>query len=128
MEIHVLTGTKPTIEFIVTRGQFTSPTSFSEFIEQEAVRRGISPLESMLEYCTDQNIEPHALAKSLTPELKRKIQLDGESLNILKRRTSQISKPFDGAQECMALSVCGDEVLDGAQEFMGPSIPTRSTR
>lgn len=79
---------KHTIEFIITKGEFEDASQFSKYVEASAERRKITYLEAMIDYCESKQIEPQTLAKSLTPELKKKIQREGEGLNILRKRAT----------------------------------------
>lgn len=79
-----------TIEYLVTKGEFTNSEEFSIFIEKEAKRKNIGYLEALMEYCENKDIEPASIAKSLTPSLKQKIQAEAENLNLLKNKSSKL--------------------------------------
>lgn len=79
-----------TIEFIITKGEFSNSEEFSIFIEKEAKQRKFGYLETLLEYCENRDIEPSSLAKSITSSLKQKIQAEAETLNLLKSKQPKL--------------------------------------
>lgn len=79
-----------TIEFIVTKGEFSNPEEFSIFIEKETQRKKIGYMETLLDYCESRDIEPASLAKSITSSLKQKLQAEAETLNLLKSKQPKL--------------------------------------
>ena len=55
------------------------------FIEREAFRRKIGCMETLLEYCSEKDIDPVAVASMISSSLKEKIQAEAEELNLLKK-------------------------------------------
>lgn len=82
--------TEITVEYLVTKGEFSNPEDFSIFIEREAKRKGIRYLETLMEYCENKDIDPSAVAKSITPSLKQKLQAEAEDLNLLKTKSKKL--------------------------------------
>lgn len=74
-----------TLEYIVTKGEFSNSTEFSMYIEKQAVLRKIGYFEMLLEYCEENGIEPEAVASFVTSSLKAKIKAEAEEMNLLKK-------------------------------------------
>jgi PII-like signaling protein len=74
-----------TPHFLITR-EFHTSKEFSIYIEHRALTRGVSLMETMVEYCEERGIEPAAVAAFLTPSLKAKVQSEAEKLNLLKTK------------------------------------------
>jgi hypothetical protein len=79
-----------TNEFLITKGEFNSAEQFSIFIECDAKRRNIEHMESFIDYCEHKDIEPAALAKSITSSLKQKLQAEAEDRNLLKTKSAKL--------------------------------------
>jgi len=82
-----------TLEYIVTKGDFSNSTEFSMYIEKQAVLRNIGYFEMLLEYCEDNAIEPIAVASFVTSSLKEKIRAEAEEMNLLKKKKSNKLPP-----------------------------------
>lgn len=74
-----------TLEYIITKGEFSSSAEFSLHIEKEAIRRGIGCFEALLEYCEENEIEPVSVSSFINSSLKEKIRAEAEEMNLLKR-------------------------------------------
>jgi len=74
-----------TLEYIVTKGEFSNSTEFSMYIEKQAVLRNIGYFEMLMEYCEQNNIEPIAVSSFVTSSLKEKIRAEAEEMNLLKK-------------------------------------------
>lgn len=72
------------VEYLITK-EFTNSQDFSIFIEREAIRRRIGCMETLLEYCSDKDIDPVAIASMISNSLKEKIQAEAEEANLLKK-------------------------------------------
>jgi len=72
-----------TPHFLITK-EFHTSKEFSIYIEQRALAKRISLMETLLEYCEEKEIDPAAVASFLTPSTKSKIQAEAENLNLLK--------------------------------------------
>lgn len=72
------------VEYLITK-EFTNTQDFSIFIEREAVRRRIGCMETLLEYCSEKDIDPTAVASMISNSLKEKIQAEAEEMNLLKK-------------------------------------------
>jgi hypothetical protein len=70
--------------FLITR-QFSSPSEFSIYIEKEALRRKIGYMETLLEYCDDNNIDTSSVGGIVSSSLKEKIRAEAEEINVLKK-------------------------------------------
>ena len=82
--------TELTIEYLLTKGEFTTPEEFSVNIEKMAKARKIGYIEALLEYCEMRDIEPASVAKSITSSLKQKLQAEAEDLNLLKTKSGKL--------------------------------------
>lgn len=71
-----------TSQFLITR-EFHSSKEFSIHIEQLALKRRISIIETLLEYCEEKEIEPAAITPFLTSSVRAKIQTEAENRNLL---------------------------------------------
>jgi hypothetical protein len=78
-----------TIESIITRGEFTTPEDFSAAVEEYVKRTFVSHLEGLYLFCEENGWDAVGLAKSLTPQLKSKIQHDATRLNLLKPKRTR---------------------------------------
>lgn len=72
------------IEYLITR-EFTNSNDFSMFIEQQAKKRNIGCMETLLEYCEEKDIDTTAVASMLSSSLKEKIRAEAEEMNLLKK-------------------------------------------
>lgn len=60
---------------------YETPSEFSIFIEEIAIEKGITQLESIIEYCEDNSIDPldivHLVNSTLKSKLERNFQDNG---------------------------------------------------
>jgi len=77
-----------TLEYIITKGEFSNSMEFSVYIEREAANRGIGCFEALLEYCEENDIEPVSVSSFITSSLKEKIRAEAEEMNLLKKNKS----------------------------------------
>jgi D-hexose-6-phosphate mutarotase len=80
-----LDETELTEALLITK-EFETNAEFSVHIEAEAKTRNITIFEMLMEYCTESDIEPIAVAGLITKDLKEKIEAEMQSLNLLKPR------------------------------------------
>ena len=80
-----LDETELTEALLITK-EFETNAEFSVHIEDEAHKRNITIFEMLMEYCTESDIEPIAVAGLITKDLKEKIEAEMQSLNLLKPR------------------------------------------
>jgi hypothetical protein len=78
-----------TVEYLITR-EFNTATDFSQHIERESIRRGISHMETLLDYCETRNIDPSSVTKLISSSLKEKIKAEAEDLNLLKKKSGKL--------------------------------------
>lgn len=71
------------VVYLITK-QFTTPEEFSQYVESSAKNIGINLMEFLLEYCEQRDVDPISISGIITPGLKKKIQKEAESLNLLK--------------------------------------------
>jgi hypothetical protein len=74
-------------EFIITK-EFRSAAEFSQYIETQAQARREDCIDILLEYCQLKDIDPSSVAPLITPSLKDKIQVEAESLNLIKKTSN----------------------------------------
>ena len=79
--------TKVTDEYLITK-QFKSSADFSQFIEKEASRTGAGHIDTIVAYCTKNNLEIESVKKLLTASLKDKIKVEAQDLNLIKGEKS----------------------------------------
>ncbi len=65
-----------------------SPEEFSIFIEKKTYEEDSTLIESILDYCDENDLEYETVAKMLTQNLKEKIQYEAESAHLMIRRSS----------------------------------------
>ena len=84
LEDEKLESKKISVHYLLTR-EFTNSNDFSMFIEQQALKRKIGYMETLLEYCEQKDIDPGAIGNLLSPSLKEKIRAEAEEMNLLKK-------------------------------------------
>jgi len=62
-----------------------SAKKFSYEIEEFVKKTGVSYLDAVLEYCSENKIEPETVASLITKPLKEKIEVDAMKLNLLPK-------------------------------------------
>ena len=65
---------------------FSTATEFSMFIETTAKSSGMTYLETIMEYCNQNNIDPPDIATKITKSLKSKLEIDYAELNYLPKQ------------------------------------------
>lgn len=74
-------------EYLITK-QFKSSAEFSQHIEKEAVRTNAGFIDTIVAFCTKNNIEVESVKKLLTTSLKDKIKVEATELNLIKGEKS----------------------------------------
>ena len=80
-------ASKVTDEYLITK-QFKSSADFSQFIEKEASRTNAGHIDTIVAYCTKNNLEVESVKKLLTASLKDKIKVEAQDLNLIKGEKS----------------------------------------
>ena len=80
------------VVFLITH-RFKTVDEFSIFIERYAAENNLSLMETLLEYCSVNDIEPDSVAKILSESLVEKIRAEASNLHLLKDATPAL--PFD---------------------------------
>jgi hypothetical protein len=62
---------------------------FSRMIEELVAAHGIPFMEAILMHCESSGLEPETAAKLLTPVVKKRIQVEAEDLNWIKKSKTQ---------------------------------------
>ncbi len=65
--------------------QVMSSKKFSYEIEEFVKKTGVSYLDAVLEYCTENKIEPETVATLISKPLKEKIEVDAMKLNLIPK-------------------------------------------
>ena len=65
--------------------QVMSSKKFSYEIEEFVKKTGVSYLDAVMEYCTENKIEPETVASLFSKPLKEKIEVDAMKLNLLPK-------------------------------------------
>ena len=79
--------TKVSDEYLITK-QFKTSADFSQFIEKEASRTKAGHIDTIVSYCTKNNLEIESVKKLLTASLKDKIKAEAQDLNFIKGEKS----------------------------------------
>ena len=67
--------------------KFVSKQKFAEDIEAIVLKRSLSYIDAIVEYCTDKEIEIETVNKLISKPLKDKIKYEATELNFLKKTT-----------------------------------------
>ena len=62
-----------------------TPKSFSIFIEKQVQEKKITHMESILDYCTRNQLEPDSITNLIQKPLKDKIEANARDLNFLPK-------------------------------------------
>ena len=73
-----------TNEFIITR-EFASANEFSIWIQAQAQLNKMSYMDTIINYCTDKDIDIEAVAPLINKVLKEKIRAEAEEANLMRR-------------------------------------------
>lgn len=65
--------------------QIMSSKKFSYEIEEYVKKTGVSYLDAVMEYCTENKIEPETVATLISKPLKEKIEADAMKLNLIPK-------------------------------------------
>jgi hypothetical protein len=76
-------------EFLITK-EFHTATDFSLYVELRAINEGMTCLEVIVDYCEKKDIDTSAIAGLITPSLREKLRMEGESLKLLKRTSEKL--------------------------------------
>jgi len=74
-------------EYLITK-RFKTSADFSQFIEKEASRTKSGHIDTIVAYCTKNNLEIESVKKLLTTSLKDKIKAEAQDLNLIKGEKS----------------------------------------
>lgn len=78
-------------EDVVTGGGkkiFANALDFSMFIETTAIEEGISCVQALVDFCDDSDIDPDAIAKHVSKQLKEKLAVEYANMGLLKKSPS----------------------------------------
>jgi hypothetical protein len=67
---------------------FRSSSEFSQFIEKRATENGGTYVDTILEFCEENNLEPNDVSNLISKSLKDKLEVDFGSRGMLKRTPS----------------------------------------
>ena len=67
---------------------FQTANEFSMYIEKLAVEEGIPCYNALLNYCEEQDLDPEEVAKSVSKQLKDKLEVEFADLGLLKKTPS----------------------------------------
>lgn len=73
--------------FLITK-KFNTSTEFSQHIEKQTLRTGLSHMDVLVDYCERNEIEIESVNKLLSTSLKEKIKNEALDLNMLKEKKS----------------------------------------
>lgn len=73
--------------FLITK-KFNTSTEFSQHIEKQVLRTGLSHMDVLVDYCERNEIEIESVNKLLSTSLKEKIKNEALNLNMLKEKKS----------------------------------------
>ena len=65
--------------------QVMSSKKFSYEIEEYVKKTGISYLDAVMEYCSENKIEPETVATLISKPLKEKLEADAMKLNLIPK-------------------------------------------
>ncbi len=82
---------KPNDTFIITKQQFVTAAEFSQWVEQTAVDKKIGLMETIIDFCSKNDIDVEVTAKLITRSLKEKIRAEAENLNYLPKKTHTLN-------------------------------------
>lgn len=64
---------------------FQNSNEFSQYIERVAIEEGIPCYNALLNYCDEQDINPEDIAKSVSKQLKEKLEVEFTEMGMLKK-------------------------------------------
>lgn len=74
-------------EYLITK-QFKTSADFSQHIEKESFRTGAGFIDTIVAFCSKNNLEVESVKKLLTTSLKDKIRVEAQELNLIKGEKS----------------------------------------
>lgn len=77
-------GESLTNEFVITR-EFSSANEFSAWVLAQSKLDRISCMDTIINYCTDKDIDIEAVAPLINQVLKERIRLEAEEANLMRR-------------------------------------------
>ena len=77
-------GETLTNEFVITK-QFNSANEFSAWVLAQSKLDRISCMDTIINYCTEKDIDIEAVAPLINSVLKERIRLEAEEANLMKR-------------------------------------------
>jgi len=80
-------ATAVTDEFLITK-QFKTSSDFSQHIEVEAARTRAGFIDTIVAFCSKNNLEVESVKKLLTVSLKDKLRVEAQELNLIKGEKS----------------------------------------
>lgn len=77
-------GETLTNEFVITK-QFSSANEFSAWVMAQSKLDRISCMDTIINYCTEKDIDIEAVAPLINAVLKERIRLEAEEANLMPR-------------------------------------------
>lgn len=74
----------------VTEDRIPTPNSFSKMIEKISIEEDMSPIEAIVTYCEENQLEIETVSKLITGPLKEKIRVDAIHRKMLKERLTKL--------------------------------------
>lgn len=74
-------------EYLITK-RFKTSSDFSQYIEKESFRTGAGFIDTIVAFCSKNNLEVESVKKLLTASLKDKIKVEAQELNLIKGEKS----------------------------------------
>lgn len=65
---------------------FLTPSKFEALIDQMVNESDYTYVEAIIEYCEENGVDEDQIAKSINPNLKRKLEADAIRLNYLPKK------------------------------------------
>lgn len=73
----------------VSEDKIPTPNSFSKMIEKISIEEEISPMEAIVTYCDENQLEIETISKLITGPLKEKIRVEAINRKMLKERITK---------------------------------------
>lgn len=73
-----------TNEYVITR-EFASANEFSIWVQAQAQLTKLSCMDTIINYCTEKDIDIEAVAPLINKVLKEKIRTEAEEANLMRR-------------------------------------------
>ena len=75
--------------------KFLNRAKFTKLIEESVIQNKISYMESILDICDKNDIDPEDVKKFVSPIIKNKLEAEAMSLNFLPKENSLDSSLFE---------------------------------